>query len=124
MDKLGASDGVAYLTKWVRERCLDVQVVQVGRSLSEFFRKLPRKTGQSLRDYIVDQKAQTVHRRCCIQLPCEESGFAGHVGPDASVSFLDSERRPSRRRSEGTDLNLPRKPKKRFSQELCQNLLI
>ena len=52
MDRLGASDGVAYLTQWVRERYLDVQVTQVGRSLSEFFRKLKKKAGQSMRDYI------------------------------------------------------------------------
>ena len=52
MDKLSAPDGVSYLTQWVRERYLDVQVTQVGRSLSEFFRKLRKKGGQSMRDYI------------------------------------------------------------------------
>ncbi|CAE7254046.1 GIP [Symbiodinium natans] len=50
MERLGSTKGMEYYTQWVRDRYLDVQVTQVGRSLSEFFRRLRRKPGQSIRD--------------------------------------------------------------------------
>ena len=52
VDKLASSEGIAYFEDWIKERYLDVQVTQIGRSLSEFFRKLRKKPGQSIRDYI------------------------------------------------------------------------
>ena len=51
MDKLGSRDGPEYFKQWIRDRYLDVQVTQIGRSLSEFFRRLRKKPGQSIRDY-------------------------------------------------------------------------
>ena len=51
VDRLGASGGMDYFTQWVKDRYLDVQVTQVGRSLSEFFRRLKKKPSQSIRDY-------------------------------------------------------------------------
>ena len=52
VDKLASSEGIAYFEDWIKERYLDVQVTQIGRSLSEFFRKLRKKPGQSIRDCI------------------------------------------------------------------------
>ena len=52
VDKLASEDGVEYFMQWVRDRYLDVQVTQVGRSLSEFFRRLRKKPGQAIRDYV------------------------------------------------------------------------
>ena len=54
VNRLGSDDGVDYLISWIQDRYLDVQVTQVGRSLSEFFRKLRRKQNQSVRDYMAD----------------------------------------------------------------------
>ena len=52
VDRLGSTGGVEYFTQWIRDRYLDVQVTQVGRSLSEFFRQLRKKPGQAIRDYV------------------------------------------------------------------------
>ncbi|CAE7261754.1 RE1 [Symbiodinium natans] len=54
VNRLGSSEGVDYLISWVQDRYLDVQITQVGRSLSEFFRKLRRKPTQSVRDYMAE----------------------------------------------------------------------
>ncbi|CAE7216452.1 RE2 [Symbiodinium sp. CCMP2456] len=54
MDKLASRAGVDYLTDWIRDRYLDVQVTQIGRSLSGFFRGLHRKGNQTVRDYMAD----------------------------------------------------------------------
>ena len=52
LDRLAAATGAEYFVDWVRERYLDVQVTQVGRSLSAFFRQLRKRPGQSIRDYV------------------------------------------------------------------------
>ena len=52
VEKLGPEAGVEYFMEWIRDRYLDVQVTQVGRSLSEFFRRLRKKPGQAIRDYV------------------------------------------------------------------------
>ena len=52
VDALGTDRGVEHLTAWITERYLDVQVTQIGRSLSDFFRRLKKRPGQSMRDYI------------------------------------------------------------------------
>ncbi|CAE7293046.1 RE1 [Symbiodinium sp. CCMP2592] len=54
VDKLAEASGVDYLVSWVKDRYLDVEITQVGRCLSDFFRKLRRKPGQSVRDYLSD----------------------------------------------------------------------
>ncbi|CAE7480578.1 GIP [Symbiodinium sp. CCMP2592] len=48
------AQGLTYLISWVKDRYLDVEITQVGRCLSDFFRKLRRKPGQSVRDYLSD----------------------------------------------------------------------
>ena len=52
MDRLNSVLGVDYFVQWVKDRYLDVQVTQVGRSLSDFFRRLRKRPGQSIRDYV------------------------------------------------------------------------
>ena len=54
VDRLAETAGVDYLIAWVKDRYLDVEITQVGRCLSDFFRKLRRKPGQSVRDYLSD----------------------------------------------------------------------
>ena len=51
MGRLATKHGVDYLIEWVKDRYLDVQVTQIGRSLSGFFRGLHRKAHQTVRDY-------------------------------------------------------------------------
>ena len=54
VDKLASRDGVEYLLEWIKDRYLDVEVTQIGRSLSGFFRGLHRKANQSVRDYMAE----------------------------------------------------------------------
>ncbi|CAE7939825.1 FTSH1, partial [Symbiodinium necroappetens] len=54
MDRLASRQGVDYFIEWIKDRYLDVQVTQIGRSLSGFFRGLHRKADQSVRDYMAD----------------------------------------------------------------------
>ena len=51
VDRLGAEDGVQYLVKWITNRYLDLEVTRIGKAFSEFFRRLRRRPGQSIRDY-------------------------------------------------------------------------
>ena len=51
VDKLAGEDGVQYLVGWITNRYLDLEVTRIGKAFSEFFRKLRRKPGQSIRDY-------------------------------------------------------------------------
>ncbi|CAE7221929.1 GIP [Symbiodinium sp. CCMP2592] len=70
MDKLGSKCGVDYLVEWVKDRYLDVQVTQIGRSLSGFFRSLHRKTNQSIRDYMAEfDRAHSRLQEVGCQLP-------------------------------------------------------
>ncbi|CAE7470136.1 RE2 [Symbiodinium sp. CCMP2592] len=54
VDRLATKEGVDYLIAWIKDRYLDVQVTQIGRSLSGFFRGLHRKANQSVRDYMAE----------------------------------------------------------------------
>ncbi|CAE7822217.1 GIP [Symbiodinium sp. CCMP2456] len=54
VDELASPDGVNRLREWVRQHYLDVEVTQVGRSLSDLFRKLRRRPTQSFRDYAAE----------------------------------------------------------------------
>ena len=70
LDKLSGSSEPAYFVDWIRERYLDVQVTQVGRSLSEFFRKLRKRPGQSIRDYVGEfDRAKARLEECGCSLP-------------------------------------------------------
>ena len=51
VDKLSAKNGVQYLIKWISGRYLDLEITRIGKAFSEFFRKLRRKPGQSIREY-------------------------------------------------------------------------
>ncbi|CAE7467344.1 RE2 [Symbiodinium sp. CCMP2456] len=51
VDALSRDDGVHYLMSWLRNRYLDLEVTRIGKALSEMFRRLRRKPGQSIRDY-------------------------------------------------------------------------
>ena len=67
MDMLSAHDGLDYFIEWVRDRYLDVEVTQVGRSLSTF-RKLHRRPTQSIRDYTAeyDRALARLHETGCV----------------------------------------------------------
>ena len=54
MELLSAADGVEYLLEWVKHHYLDVEITLIGRSLSDLFRKLRRRSGQSFRDYAAE----------------------------------------------------------------------
>ena len=54
MDRLASRQGVDYFVEWIKDRYLDVQVTQIGRSLSGFFRGLRRRSDQSVRDYMAE----------------------------------------------------------------------
>ena len=51
VDDLAQKDGVQVLRSWITQHYLDVEVTQVGRSLSDLFRKLKRRSNQTFRDY-------------------------------------------------------------------------
>ncbi|CAE7948536.1 RE1 [Symbiodinium sp. KB8] len=54
VNSLASNDGVDYFKDWIRQHYLDVEVTQVGRSLSDLFRKLRRKPTQTFRDYTAE----------------------------------------------------------------------
>ena len=54
VDKLSAPDGIRYFKEWITQHYLDVEVTQVGRSLSDLFRKLKRRPAQTFRDYVAE----------------------------------------------------------------------
>ena len=49
--RLGTSDGVAYFIAWITTRFLDLEITRIGRAFSDFFRRLRRRPGQSVREY-------------------------------------------------------------------------
>ncbi|CAE7217070.1 GIP [Symbiodinium pilosum] len=51
VDNLAKEAGVEYLVKWITNRYLDLEVTRIGKAFSEFFRRLRRKPGQTIRDY-------------------------------------------------------------------------
>ncbi|CAE7504711.1 RE1 [Symbiodinium sp. CCMP2592] len=51
VEDLAQDNGVQTLKDWITQHYLDVEVTQVGRSLSDLFRKLKRRPAQSFRDY-------------------------------------------------------------------------
>ncbi|CAE7350894.1 unnamed protein product [Symbiodinium sp. CCMP2592] len=70
VDKLAGEDGMEYYLSWVTDRYLDVQVTQIGRSLGDFFRRLRRQQGQSVRDYMSDyDRALARLQECGCHLP-------------------------------------------------------
>ena len=49
VEELARGDGVDRLREWIRQHYLDAEVTQVGRSLSDLFRKLRRRPQQTRR---------------------------------------------------------------------------
>ena len=49
--RLGSDDGVSHFVAWVNARFLDLEVARIGRAFSDFFRRLRRRSGQSIREY-------------------------------------------------------------------------
>ncbi|CAE7689238.1 unnamed protein product [Symbiodinium sp. CCMP2592] len=49
LSKLGADNGVHYLESTAR--FLDLEITRIGRALSDFFRRLRRRQGQTVREY-------------------------------------------------------------------------
>ncbi|CAE7921047.1 GIP, partial [Symbiodinium necroappetens] len=49
--KLGSAGGVQYYVSWITARFLDLEVARIGKAFSDFFRRLRRKSGQSIREY-------------------------------------------------------------------------
>ena len=49
--RLGAEGGVAYFVSWINARFLDLEVARIGKAFSDFFRRLKRRAGQSIREY-------------------------------------------------------------------------
>ncbi|CAE7462138.1 GIP [Symbiodinium sp. CCMP2456] len=54
LDQLSCETGVSYFKAWVRERFMDIEVTQVGRIMSQFFRVLKRSNDQSVRSFTGD----------------------------------------------------------------------
>ncbi|CAE7487299.1 RE1 [Symbiodinium sp. CCMP2592] len=70
VNKLGSDSGVEYLRDWIRQHYLDVEVTLVGRSLSDLFRRLKRRSGQTLRDYAAEfNRLLSRVRECGCELP-------------------------------------------------------
>ena len=66
LDLLSSGNGVAHLVEWIKERYSHVQVTQVGKALSDFFRKLRKKPDQSIRHCV---GAQARLEECGCSLP-------------------------------------------------------
>ncbi|CAE6947744.1 unnamed protein product [Symbiodinium sp. CCMP2592] len=49
--RLSSGEGLQYFTSWVAARFLDLEVARIGRAFSDFFRKLRRRPGQTIREY-------------------------------------------------------------------------
>ena len=92
IDKLGSEDGVKYFVQWIKERYLDVQVTQIGRGLSEFFRKLRKRPGQSIREYVGEFDRSYARLMEC-----------GCVLPDIAAAWVFVDRMGL---EEGAELNL------------------
>ncbi|CAE7232220.1 RE2 [Symbiodinium sp. CCMP2456] len=95
MDSLAAPGGVEYFLNWIKERYLDVQITQVGRSLSGFFRGLRRKPTQSVREYL--SEFDRAHARlneigCCLPELAAAWVFVDRMGLDeqAELNLLAS----------------------------------
>ena len=71
--RLASNDGVSYLVSWINARFLDLEVARIGRAFSDFFRRLRRKQGQTIREY--NSEYDRLHARlrevgCCLPEEC------------------------------------------------------
>ena len=51
VDKLSSPSGARYSTGWIPSRYLDLEITRIGKAFSEFFRRLRRRAGQSIREH-------------------------------------------------------------------------
>ncbi|CAE7219835.1 unnamed protein product, partial [Symbiodinium sp. KB8] len=51
VSRLGEESGIEYLISWIQARFLDLEVARIGRAFSDYFRKMRRRPGQTIRDY-------------------------------------------------------------------------
>ncbi|CAE7541147.1 RE2 [Symbiodinium sp. CCMP2592] len=49
--RLASESGVGYFVSWINARLLDLEVARIGKAFSDFFRRLKRKPGQTIREY-------------------------------------------------------------------------
>ncbi|CAE7197710.1 GIP [Symbiodinium sp. CCMP2592] len=49
--RLASEGGVGYFVSWINARFLDLEVARIGKAFSDFFRRLKRKPGQTIREY-------------------------------------------------------------------------
>ncbi|CAE7197343.1 RE2 [Symbiodinium sp. CCMP2592] len=49
--RLASDGGVGYFVSWVNARFLDLEVARIGKAFSDFFRRLKRRQGQTIREY-------------------------------------------------------------------------
>ncbi|CAE6964969.1 unnamed protein product [Symbiodinium sp. CCMP2456] len=73
VSRLGSSGGVEYFVAWLNARFLDLEIARIGRAFSDFFRKLRRRNGQSIREY--NSEYDRLHARlrevgCCLPQEC------------------------------------------------------
>ncbi|CAE7692154.1 GIP [Symbiodinium sp. CCMP2592] len=73
LSKLGADSGVQYLESWITARFLDLEITRIGRALSDFFRRLRRRQGQTVREYNTEYDRLYGRLRevgCCLPEEC------------------------------------------------------
>ncbi|CAE7487110.1 GIP, partial [Symbiodinium necroappetens] len=90
VDLLGMDTGAEYFINWIKERYLDVQITQIGRGLSDFFRRLRRKDGQTIREYLSDfDRALARLTECGCVLPDMASAwvFVDRMSPEESAEL-------------------------------------
>ena len=95
VEKLSTVDGMQYFREWITQHYLDVEVTQVGRSLSDLFRKLKRKPAQTFRDYVAEYNrlsARVAECGCCLPDVASAWLFVDRANLDESteVSLLAS----------------------------------
>ena len=51
VSRLGGEGGIDYFISWVSARFLDLEVARIGKAFSDYFRRMRRKQGQTIREY-------------------------------------------------------------------------
>ena len=51
VSRLGGEGGIDYFIAWITARFLDLEVARIGKAFSDFFRRMRRRPGQTIREY-------------------------------------------------------------------------
>ncbi|CAE7294300.1 GIP [Symbiodinium sp. CCMP2592] len=51
VSRLGEESGIDYFLSWICARFLDLEVARIGKAFSDYFRRMRRRPGQSIREY-------------------------------------------------------------------------